>query len=134
MPVYQLLVYPVTTFSLNFRSVATYANAQPLNKPALVWFGSYYIPHGQEASYPFLSPLNGDVRGLPPATIIVAQIDPLLSSGKAYAAKLQDAGVRVKYRLYPGVTHEFFGMGAIIDEAHQAEEEAASDLRSAFTR
>ncbi len=36
------------------------------------------------------------------------------------------------YKLYPGVTHEFFGMGAVIDEAKDAEMLAAAELTKAF--
>lgn len=33
---------------------------------------------------------------------------------------------------YAGVTHEFFGMGAVLDEAKQAVAKAADGLKSAF--
>ncbi len=69
-----------------------------------------------------------------PATIIAAEIDPLLTEGKAYADKLQAAGVTVQYKVYSGVTHEFFGMGAVVDEAKQAEEFAAEGLKAAFAK
>jgi acetyl esterase len=73
-----------------------------------------------------------DLSGLPPATIIAAEIDPLLSDSEAYANRLSEAGVPVVYQVYTGVTHEFFGMGAVLDEAQQAIELAAEGLRSAF--
>ena len=72
------------------------------------------------------------MSGLPPATIIAAEIDPLLTEGKTYADKLQAAGVKVQYKVYDGVTHEFFSMGAVIDESKQAEEFAAEQLKAAF--
>jgi acetyl esterase len=60
---------------------------------------------------PYASPLRAaDLGGLPPATIITAEIDPLRSDGEAYAKRLEEAGVAVEYRAYAGVTHEFFGM------------------------
>ena len=58
-----------------------------------------------------------DFKGRPPATIIAAEIDPLRSEEMAYAEKLKAAGVPVTYQMYKGITHEFFGMGAVIDEA-----------------
>ena len=64
--------------------------------------------------------LRAHLQGLPPATVITADVNPLLSEGAAYAQKLIAAGVRVDYRNYPGVTHEFFGMGAVLDDAKQA--------------
>ena len=52
--------------------------------------------------------------------MITAQIDPLRSEGKELADRLKSAGVEVDYKNYNGVTHEFFGMGAVVDEAKQA--------------
>ncbi len=57
---------------------------------------------------------------MPPATVILAEIDPLRSEGEAYAKKLKDAGVEVTVKHYDGVTHEFFGMGAVVDKAQDA--------------
>ena len=67
-----------------------------------------------------------------PATVITADIDPLRSEGAAYAQRLASAGVTVDYRNYSGVTHEFFGMGAVVDQAKQAVDQAARGLRQAF--
>ncbi len=64
--------------------------------------------------------------------VILAQIDPLQSQGMVYAEALEAAGVPVTSTLYEGVTHEFFGMGAVVDQAATAVEEAAAALRSSF--
>jgi acetyl esterase/lipase len=58
---------------------------------------------------------------LAPAAIIAAEIDPLLDEGNAYADKLAAAGVSAHYKRYPGVKHEVFGMGTILDSARGAE-------------
>lgn len=72
--------------------------------------------------------------GLPPATILTADIDPLRDDGKHYADKLTKAGVRTTYKNFAGVTHEFFGMGAIVDAAKEAVKGAADGLKTAFAR
>ena len=64
--------------------------------------------------------------------VITADIDPLHDQGKAYADKLSKAGVNVQYKEYTGVTHEFFGMRAVVDKAKQAEQDASAALKSAF--
>ena len=73
-----------------------------------------------------------DLSGLPPATIILAQIDPLRTDGELFAEKLRAAGVPVTLQRYDGVTHEFFGMGAVVDKARQAQQLAGKQLREAF--
>jgi acetyl esterase len=73
-----------------------------------------------------------DLIGLAPATIILAEIDPLRSDGEALAEALKAAGVEVSVQRYDGVTHEFFGMGAVVDKAKQAEQFAGAKLKKAF--
>ncbi|MCC6893252.1 MAG: alpha/beta hydrolase [Anaerolineae bacterium] len=134
MPIYQLLVYPVTQLT-NFDTPSYQENADavPLNKAMMQWFAGHYVPNEADRSNPYVSPLLAeDVSGLPPATIITAQIDPLRSDGEDYANKLTEAGVSVVLQNYEGVTHEFFGMQGVVDEAKQALELGAEGLRNAF--
>jgi hypothetical protein len=42
--------------------------------------------------------------------------------------------VAVDYVHYEGVAHEFFGMGAVVDKAKQAEQHAADGLKQAFSK
>ena len=132
MPTHQLLVYPVTSSNTSQPSDIAYQNAVPLGTPALPWFYSKYVPDASQANDPRVSPINAKLKGLPPATIIAAEIDPLASDGMAYRDKLKQAGVPVEYKLYPGVTHEFFGMGAVVDKAKDAEQYGAGRLAASF--
>ena len=135
MPIYQMLVYPVASGTLNWHSVQTYANAKPLNKPMLQWFFKHTLKAPSEAKNELLDLVkarDGEVKTLPPATVITAQIDPLHDEGKAWADKLEKDGVKVAYKNFEGVTHEFFGMGAVVDKAKEAEMFAAEGLKSAF--
>jgi acetyl esterase/lipase len=129
-------VYPVATFAPegeSLESIEQFATAAPLSAAALEWFGMYYLPDMSAAMDPYASPLLAeDLSGLPPATVIQAQIDPLQSQGTVYAEALEAAGVPVTRSLYEGVTHEFFGMGQVVDKAAEAVEEAAAALRSSF--
>ncbi|MES2661429.1 MAG: alpha/beta hydrolase fold domain-containing protein [Verrucomicrobiota bacterium] len=86
-----------------------------------------------DASNPKISLLlNQDLGGLPPATVITAQIDPLCSEGEALANKLEADGVTVTYQNFEGVTHEFFGMNSILKEARDAQNLVAAQLQKAF--
>ena len=51
--------------------------------------------------------LEDNLKGLPPACFISAECDPLLDQGLQYAAKLQDAGVKVEYHILKGMLHGF---------------------------
>ena len=132
LPLHQMLVYPVTNYAFDTPSYQENANAKPLNQAMMKWFWRYYLRSAADGQNPYASPLRGNLSGLPPATVITADIDPLRSDGQAYAQKLQAAGVAVKATNYTNVTHEFFGTGAVVNEAKQAVSEAATGLRAAF--
>ena len=73
-----------------------------------------------------------DLAGLPPATLITAQIDPLRSGSIAYGEALKAACVSVEAQNFDGVTHEFFGMGAVVPQAAEAMAFATSNLKAAL--
>jgi acetyl esterase len=135
MPVHQLLVYPVADYGFSTPSYQQNANAKPLSKDGMQWFFDKYLRSPQDGQDPLISLVDAKrLDGLPPATVITAEIDPLRSEGERYADLLAQAGVPVDYKNYEGVTHEFFGMGAVVDKAKQAVEQAASGLKSSFER
>ena len=135
MPVHQMLIYPIANYAFDTPSYQENANASPLNKAGMQWFWRQYLTSESDGSNPYASPLRAEnLRGLPPATVITADIDPLRSEGQAYAQRLKEAGNAVKVTNYPSVTHEFFGMGAVVKKAKQAVNEAAAGLRSGFRR
>lgn len=130
MPVHQLLVYPVVNDDMDNESYRNNANAKPLDKAMMGWFFKHY---GADPKSPYALPLKAvSLKGLPPATVITAEIDPLMTEGKAYADRLKREGVPVAYRHYTGVTHEFFGMAAVLPMAGKAQQFAADELRKAF--
>lgn len=135
MPVHQLLVYPVTDHNFNKPSYIENANAKPLNKAMMPWFWNNYLKSPTEATNQYAVPLKAkSLKGLPPTTIIAAEIDPLRSEGQEYANRLKQAGVPVTYKLYTGVAHEFFGMGAVVDKAKDAISFASAELNKSFNK
>ena len=131
-PTHQLLIYPVTSSNVNQTSDILYQNAVPLNTPLLEYFFKFYVPNKSEANEPGVAPINANLRGLAPATIIAAEVDPLQSDGVAYYNKLRAAGNPAAYHLYTGTTHEFFGMGAVVNKANAAEMYGAAQVAASF--
>ncbi len=132
-PMHQLLVYPVTQYGFETLSYREHAAAKPLNRAMMQWFWGHYLPAGVASDDPYHSPLKAtNLRGLPPATIIGAEIDPLHTEGLLYAESLRDSGGSVYYKSYEGVTHEFFGMTQDLRQAANAMADACDQLRMAF--
>lgn len=133
VPVHQLLIYPVTQTDMQTRSYVEWANAKPLDRASMVWFVEKALRTPADRADPRISLIDANLRGLAPTTIVLAEIDPLRSDGELLAEHLGVAGVEVDQKLYTGVTHEFFGMGAYVGDAKAAQEYATNRLRRAFT-
>ncbi|HEX3808385.1 MAG TPA: alpha/beta hydrolase [Rhizomicrobium sp.] len=131
-PLHMGLVYPVAGNDTNTPSYQQNANAKPLNKPMMEWFVKHVFESPDQTSDPRLNLVQANLKGLPSATIVLAEIDPLRSEGETLAHRLKDAGSDVSYKVYNGVTHEFFGMGLVVGEAKDAEADVASGLKKAF--
>jgi acetyl esterase len=132
-PLRQVLIYPVLNDDMSTPSYQRNANAQPLNKPAMQWFLQQYAPRPEDRASAVALPMKaGTLKGLAPATIVAAEIDPLASEARTYADRLKADGVAVQYREFDGVTHEFFGMHAVLPKAEDAQKFVAEDLKKAF--
>jgi acetyl esterase len=131
--VHQLLVYPVTDWSFDTASYRENAEGYLLTRDMMSWFRGHYFAKPGDATDPLAAPLRApDLRGLPPATVLSAEFDPLRDEGEAYAARLREAGVPTTLTRYDGMFHGFFGMTARIDRAREAVDDATRALRNAF--
>jgi acetyl esterase len=130
---HQLLVYPVTDNCFDTPSYKANGSGYFLTENTMRWFWHHYLEKESDGDDFLASPLRAtDLSGLPPATVLTAEYDPLRDEGRAYAARLEDAGVPTIYTDYPGVFHGFFGMAGMIPRARQAVDESCALLRSAF--
>jgi acetyl esterase len=128
----QLLFYPGTAPDTTAPSHQRYAEGLVLGQRNIEWFFDHFISRELRGDWRF-APLNADdVEGVAPAWFGLAECDPLVDDGIAYADKLRLAGVPVDIEIYRGVTHEFIKMGRAIREARQAHADAAKALHAAF--
>ncbi|AII52123.1 alpha/beta hydrolase [Hymenobacter sp. APR13] len=134
LPLHQVLVYPIAGYDMNTPSYQKNAEAKPLNKAMMGWFFDKYLRSAADGKSPMISLVNANLKGLPATTVITASLDPLMSDGSMLADKLKAAGVATKYQNFEGVTHEFFGMAAVVPQAAQAQDMAAAELKSALMK
>ena len=73
------------------------------------YFLTAYLGHVADRTVPDVSPIFGDLRGLPPTLLIVGALDVLLEDNLAMAARLSAAGGDVDLRIYPASPHGFTG-------------------------
>ncbi len=87
---------------------------------------------GAAPSDPYISPIFGDLRGLPPMLIQVGSHEILLSDAVRLAGRAADADVTVTLEVVPGVPHVFQAYAVMVDEADAAMRRAAAFLNANF--
>jgi acetyl esterase/lipase len=116
----QLLFYPVTDAAFDTDSYREFAEGFYLRRDAMRWFWDQYTTNSGERNQITASPLRASteqLKGLPPALIITAEVDVLRDEGEAYANKLREAGVRVTAVRFQGIIHDFVMLNALENTA-----------------
>lgn len=94
MPVVQLLEVPAVDLTLSSPSIREFASGAGLEGDEVAQFVRWYLGDGGDPSDPLVSPiLAPDLSGLPPAVILVSELDPVRDDGERYLEALHDAGV-----------------------------------------
>jgi acetyl esterase len=132
-PLHVLSVYPIAQTGFDTPSYKDQAMAKPLNREMMKWFIDKTVASPKDTSDPRMDLTKAKLAGLPPVTIINATIDPLLSDGAMLEGALKQAGVQVERKVYDGVSHEFFGMAAVVQKAKDAQAYAGQRLKAAFS-
>jgi acetyl esterase len=128
----QVLITPGTIAHADSPSHATFAHGFLLDAEVIAWFFDQYIDEADRADWRF-APMNADdLDGVAPACVVLAECDPLVDEGVAYADRLRASGVDVALELYRGVTHDFIKMGRMLPEATQAQQAIGDALRRGF--
>ena len=128
----QLLITPGTTAHADTASHKLFANGFLLEAAGIEWFFAQYIDHYHRRDWRFAPLLAEDHGALAPACVVLAECDPLVDEGLAYADRLRAAGVAVQLELYRGVTHDFIKMGRQIPEALLALDACGLALKEAL--
>ncbi len=105
----QLLVYPPLDHRAD--SSPSHEALDPLffGHQDLAWCWSHYLANREDGDSQLASPLRAqDLRGLPAALVITAELDPLHDQGELYAARLTEAGVSTELVRFEGAVHGFF--------------------------
>lgn len=128
---YQLLFYPVT--DCDFETVSYRDNGEGyfLTRSMMQWFWDHYLAKPADADQPYCAPLRrANLSGLPPASVVTAEYDPLRDEGEAYGQALADAGVPVHTRRWDGMIHGFASFLDVVDSARGAVGQATTEYRN----
>jgi acetyl esterase len=128
---HQMLVYPVTTCDLDLGFDMTFEGVM-LYRDEMLWHQENYLASTEDRRNPLVAPLSARLQGLPPATVVLAECDPIRPQGRLYADALFAAGVPVDIEEFPGMIHGFFGLEMLFPEAEDAMVFAGRSVRSAL--
>jgi acetyl esterase len=129
VPAFQLLMYPPTDISVRRPSRDLFARGSTFTDQNLKWALANYVPPEADLTDPRLSPLRGDVAGLPPAYIASAGFDPIRDDGEAYADKLRTNGIPVALTRQADLPHGYLNFVGLGGRFAEAASEAAGALR-----
>lgn len=132
-PVLQLLIYPCTSAFQDSASHLRNGHGFLLERETLHWMFEHYLRSAADRSDFRFAPLeSADLSKLAAAHLVLAEFDPLLDEGLAYAERLRAAGVPVSVVTYPGMVHDFLRLGNVTEHADRARDEIARVLARAF--
>lgn len=134
-PQLQLLIYPGLSSRQKSDSFDRYGSGHLLERETIDWFFAQYLrDEADREDWRFAPLAASDLSRLPPALIVLAEYDPLVDDGRAYAERLREADVDVDLRVYAGMIHEFLRMGNVVAEAQHARSAIGRALGAAFGR
>jgi acetyl esterase len=128
----QVLITPGTTAHADTASHQQFAKGFLLDAEAITWFFDQYIAERQREDWRFAPLLAPDLEGVAPACVVLAECDPLVDEGLAYADRLRAAGVALDLELARGLTHDFIKLGRVLKEAGAAQQFIARALQQAW--
>ena len=133
----QLLSVPVTDNTAtveNNESYRRYEHTPALPALKMIWYRNHYLPNEADHKHPEASPLfyTGDWSQLPPALVMVGELDVLRTEGEQYAEKLREAGVVVDLQVMKGMPHPFLAMDGVLSEGKRCVTLMCDALQKAF--
>jgi acetyl esterase/lipase len=127
----QLLISPVADSDLTRPSYEENGDGYILTTALMQWFWDHYANPADRGD-PRVSPLRGNLEGLPPACIVAADFDPLRDDGIAYARALEATGTPVHFIPARGHTHTSVTMVDVVISGAPVRAEMAAALTDFF--
>ncbi|WP_163649354.1 alpha/beta hydrolase [Modicisalibacter sp. 'Wilcox'] len=117
---------PATDLDWESDSLHRKADVEPILDPELLpLIAQLYLGQSPAAALddPRVSPIEGDLSGLPPTLIQCGEAEILLDDSRRYAEQARQSGSPVQLSLWPDMPHVFVGFAPRLAAARQALEE-----------
>lgn len=120
LPAAAVLLSPWTDLDITGDSIREKARVDPfVDASDLFFMASLYIKD-EDPKNPYISPLYGDLKQLPPLLIQVGTAEVLLNDSTRFAEKARSAGVDVTLDIWEDMVHVFQAFALWAEEGQQA--------------
>lgn len=126
--------YPVLDADFTTPSYNEFGEGFGLTAAGMKAYWDLYLGHEADRFNPLAAPLRGDMQGLPPVHMPLAEIDVLRSEGEAMTAKILAAGGRCDCVVHKGLSHGFFRQAGAVSAAARAIAEAGDWIRGVTSK
>jgi monoterpene epsilon-lactone hydrolase len=130
LPAAAVALSPWTDLKCTGESYQTKMKVDPVCWPGSWTVFSKYYAKDNDPGLPGISPLYGDLHGLPPILIHVGSDEVLLDDSTRFAEKAKDAGVEVTLKVGEGMFHCFPVCAPLFPEAKQAMDEICTFIKT----
>ena len=124
----QLLIYGCYSTDTESPSWHRFGRGAGLSQTQMRWIWETYLERPEQQRDWRAVPLLADLAGLPPAHLIVGNLDPLLDDSHRLAVRLKETGVPCELTVYEGLNHGFIRYGRLIAAARRAVGDCAAAL------
>lgn len=127
-PAAAVAISPWTDLTCSSESYVTKNKLSPAPLNSWFVFSKHYI-WNNKADNPLISPLFGNLKGLPPIFINSGENDELFEDGEKFAQKATQAGVDITFRNGKGMVHCYPLLAPMFPEATEAINEIVHFVR-----
>jgi acetyl esterase len=131
---FQLLIYGVYSANVESPSWQRFGRGAGLSQSQFRWIMETYLENPAQQNDWRFNTLLADLKGLPPAHLIIGSLDPLLDDSNNMAAKLKAAGVPANLTIYQGINRGFIRYGRLIRTARTAIADCAAALKAGMAQ
>ncbi len=129
---FMLLIYGVYSTDNTTPSWAELGTGAGLSAAQMEWIWANYLETPSLRADVRVAPLTASMGGLPPAHLIVGNLDPLIDDSRALAQKLTAANIPQTLKVYEGLPHGFIRSGPYSETVRRALAECAAALAAAL--
>ena len=133
LPGFAVLISPWTDVEGTGPTMTTLADVDPMvTGDGLAEMREWFLA-GHDPQDPLVSPLHGDLAGLPPTLIHVGEREMLLDDALRLADRMRHAGVDVTCEVWPEMVHVWHMFAGQVPESDEGLAAIADWLRSRLT-